>query len=169
MPTLLQRRYVRCPYQHARAYLEEALCELAATGAPRLVKLQMPFNIEDTGGIEKDMLFTFGRGVDPLHFDQPWTVQWTAQGSGLYPDFDGTLTVRADDDFRSSVLELLGTYQIPGAGFDAIAGSRLASATAREFLRTIACDYEGRYDSEEAAKRTTGRAPRLPPPGSTGT
>jgi len=163
MPPLLQRRYVRCPYQRARAYLEEALSELAATGVPKLVKLQLPFTIEDQGGFEKDMLFTFGTGVDPLHFDQPWTVRWAAQGPGSYPDFDGTLTVRADDDFRSSVLELLGMYQTAGEPFDAVADFRLASATAREFLRTIACDYEGRYDSEEAAKKTRGSASTAPP------
>jgi hypothetical protein len=153
MSRLLQRFHLHCPYQRARTYLQESLQIFASTGQPQVVKLHVPITIGENAGIDKDVIFTFGEGVDPLHFDQPWTVHWTPQGDGPYPDFEGTLTVRANDDLRSSVLELQGAYEPAlgvGAAFDAIVGSRLASATAREFLRTVARELERRYDADRA-------------------
>lgn len=161
MSSLLQRYYLRCPYQRARTYLESSLRALATSGQPQLVSLRVPINVgaNDSGaGLEKDVIVTFGEGADPLHFDQPWTVTWTPHGGGPYPDFDGTLTVRADEDYTSSVLELRGRYEPPlgaaGAAFDAVLGSRIASATAREFLRRLAGDIEAHYRADEAAKGT---------------
>jgi hypothetical protein len=139
--------------------LEDSLRALATTRQPQLLRLRVPINIggnNSGGGIEKDVIVTFGEGADPLHFDQPWTVEWTPRGGGPYPDFEGTLTVRADEDYASSVLELQGRYEPPlgaaGAAFDAVLGSRIASATAREFLRRLGQDIEERYHADEDAK-----------------
>lgn len=144
MSTLFYRRYVPVPYNRARGYLNDALAAFATSGEPQMLTL-----------MGKEVVVIYGRGSDPLHFDEPWSLHWHPQG-GPYPDFDGQLTVRADEDYSSCALELRGTYEPPGgiagAAFDAIVGSRIATATARELLTAIGRDIEARYDREEAAK-----------------
>ncbi len=158
MTTLLQRYYLHCPYGRARLHLNDVLRELATTGERQIMRLRVPIDLDGSGtsGLQKDVVVQYGEGVDPLHFDQPWTVQWTPHGGGAYPDFEGTLTVRADEDYNSCILELQGHYEPPfgmvGAAFDAVLGSRIASATAREFLRRIGRDIETRYRTEEHEK-----------------
>ena len=44
------------------------------------------------------------RGTDSMHFDQVWTVHWTSVGNGAYPDFDGSIAVRADEDYVEGAL-----------------------------------------------------------------
>lgn len=158
MSTLFHRRYLACPYDRARGILEERLQDLAESGRPVVQRLRVPFPNVDGGGpaIEKDVIITYGVGNDPLHFDQPWSVHWMPANGGPFPEFDGTLTVRADEDYTTCALELRGAYEpplgIPGALFDTVLGSRVASATAREFLKEIGTRIESRYHEEEAAK-----------------
>ncbi len=157
MTTLLQRYYLHCPYARARTHLDAALGAFAESGEHQVVRLRVPIDLDGSAaGLQKDVLVQYGKGTDPLHFDEPWTVRWTPNRGGPFPDFDGTLTVRADEDFNVCVLELQGTYDPPlgivGAAFDAVLGSRIASATAREFLRRIGRDIENRYRSEEHEK-----------------
>ena len=157
MATLFQRYYLKVPYQRARTSLEQNLREIATSGQPQLLRLRLPVSVgSNKAGLEKDVIVTFGMAIDPLHFDQPWHVQWKPHNGGPYPDFSGTLTVRADDDYDSCVLELQGTYEPPfgvaGAAFDAVVGSRVASATAREFLRTLSGEINDEYRREESSK-----------------
>ncbi len=159
MSTLFHRRYLACPYDRARRALEETLHDLAATGRPVTQTLRMPLHGDSDGpGVEKDVAVTYGVGQDPLHFDQPWTVQWKPTNGGPFPEFNGTLTVRADEDYTTCALELRGTYEpplgVPGAMFDTVLGSRIASSTAREFLKEMATRIESRYREEEKAKAT---------------
>ena len=158
MTTLLQRYYLHCPYGRARIHLDTVLRDLATTGEQQVIRLRVPIDLNGSSstGLQKDVIVQYGKGTDPLHFDQPWTVRWTPHEGGPYPDFDGTLTVRADEDFNSCILELQGNYEPPlgfvGAAFDAVLGSRIASATAREFLRRIGRDIETSYRNEEHEK-----------------
>lgn len=158
MSTLFHRRYLACPYDRARRALEDTLEDLAISGEPQLLRLRVPFPGDDGSGraLEKDVVVTYGVGEDPLHFDQPWTVHWHPSNGGPFPDFGGTLTVRADEDYTTSALELRGSYEpplgAPGALFDAVLGSRVASATAREFLKEVGTRIEARYRQEEKAK-----------------
>ncbi|MHB8433987.1 MAG: hypothetical protein ACYDCA_10395 [Candidatus Tyrphobacter sp.] len=91
-----------------------------------------------------------------MHFDQPWKIHWEPAGGGPYPEFDGELTVRADEDYPTSILELIGTYKPPmglvGVVFDAIAGARIAEATAHELLKNIGQVMEAQYNAEERTK-----------------
>ncbi len=101
-------------------------------------------------------MVTFEPGKDPMHFDQPWTVRWEATAGGLYPGFRGTLAVRADDTYGTSMIELSGVYEPPlgviGAAFDAVVGSRIAHGTARELLRSLGTPFEDQYRRSEASK-----------------
>ena len=163
MSTLLERLLVSCPYSLARGYVAESLATPASSGESQVVRLEVPFGASgDSPGMAKEVLVTYGAGSDPRHFDQPWTIRWTPTGGGPYPDFAGTLTVRADETYRSCELELEGSYEPPlgaaGKIFDAVAGSRIATATAREFLRRLARSIEERYAREEREKTAARNA-----------
>src|SRR5689334_2296138 len=154
MSELLERRVVRCPYHLARQYLEERLVSRAASGEPGPLSLTLAV---PGGELVKEVIVSYGPAADPMHFDQPWQVHWKPQ-AGPYPEFDGELTVRADETYESSLLELKGSYRPPGgalgAAFDWAVGGRIASGTAQALLERIGAELESRYTSDEQAKRT---------------
>ena len=153
MSKLLQTIPVPCPYHLARQFMADELRK--PLDKPGVMKVRVSL-----GGIDvaKDVLATVTEGSDPMHFDQPWKVHWSPIGGGPYPDFDGEITVRADEDYKTCLLELQGEYRPPGGAlggaFDAVVGNKIAAATARELLEQIARDLVSRYQSNEAAKRT---------------
>ncbi len=155
MSELHERRFLKCPYNRARELLAEAVADAVASGTGRTVRLTLPIPGVQGGEIAKDVLVEVKRGTDPTHFDEPWALHWDPIG-GVYPSFDGTLTVQADDTYQTSRLVLTGSYTPPGgaagAAFDAVIGSRIAAATANELLRTVGDALERRYQQEEEAK-----------------
>lgn len=156
MSTLQERRVLHCPYQRARSYLEAALKEPAEKQESKTIRLQVPIGPPGGVALNKEVAITVGAGKDPMHFDEPWAIHWEPIGGGPYPNFDGTLTVRADETYQSSLLELNGEYKPPlgaaGAAFDAVLGSRIASMTAQELLEKIGNEIERQYRAEEDAK-----------------
>ncbi len=156
MTELYQRVLVKTPYRLARKFLSDWLSARAGTREPTTITLTLPAGRSAEGGIHREVLATYHRGSDPNHFDEPWRVHWTPKGGGPFPDFDGEITVRADENYVSSILELRGDYRPPGgiagAAFDAMLGNRIASATARKLLTTIAREIEQTYHAQEEAK-----------------
>ena len=156
MTSIYERYLVECPYTRARDFLHESLQAAADGGGAQTLMLVAPLTIVP-GTLEKNVLVRYERGSDPLHFDEPWRVHWTPEGGGPYPDFNGEVTVRADESYRRSILELRGEYLPPlgavGRAFDLVAGSKIAAATARVLLGNIAAEMEGRYRAEEDAKK----------------
>ncbi len=150
---MYQRRYLKCPYNRARELLADDVADAAASGAQRHLTLALPA----FGGneISKVVTVSVAAAIDPRHFDEPWRLHWEPL-SGPYPHFDGTLTIRADEDWTTSILELQGAYQPPlgavGAAFDSLVGSRIAHETARELLRKLGESLESRYRAGEDAK-----------------
>ena len=145
-----ERHTTNCPYVRAREYLHGALQGVVERQRTMTLSLK-------AGTLEKPVLVTYERGEDPMRFDEPWLVHWTPKGGGPYPDFDGELIVRADESYRSAILELRGEYVPPlgtfGRAFDLLLGSRIAAATARTLLQQIARLMETRYCDEEASKK----------------
>jgi hypothetical protein len=156
MSELSESRVVHCPYNLAQRYLADSIGPQAASGARTTLTLTAPMP-----GLElaKDVVVTFSPGVDPMHFDQPWRVHWTAQDR-RYPDFDGELTVRADETYETSLLELRGSYRPPGgmvgAAFDLVAGSHIASATGRALIKRVGDEMEKHYQHDEQEKHKSG-------------
>jgi hypothetical protein len=150
MSDLLERRVVRCPYHLAQQYLAQIVEARVAAPSPLTLSLALP-----GAELTKEVVVTYGAGVDPMHFDQPWRVHWEPKG-GPYPEFDGELTVRADETYESAQLELKGSYRPPGGAlgeaFDFAVGARIASATAQALLQQIAGALEARYQSDEKSK-----------------
>lgn len=134
MTQIYERLLLRCPYVHARDFLGEALESAALI-------------------FEERMLVQYERGSDPLHFHEPWKVNW--------PEFTGELAVRANEMYQGAVLELQGEYAPPfGAAdhaFDMITGTKNAAITARSLLERIASSMEDRYLDE-----TTGTDAGVP-------
>ncbi len=152
MSELHERRFLNCPYNRARELLAQAVADAVDSGTGRKVRLTLPI---PGGQLAEDVLVEIKRGTDPSGFDQPWVLHWDPT-NGMYPSFDGTLTVQADETYRTSQLVLKGSYTPPGgaagAAFDAAVGSRIAAATANELLRTVGDALERRYQTEEQAK-----------------
>jgi hypothetical protein len=152
MSELHEIHIVPLPYHLGQRYLADIVGVRAATGAESPLTLTAPVpGMELTKGVT----VTFGAGVDPMHFDQPWRIHWKPEG-GPYPEFEGELTVRADETWESSRLELRGSYRPPGriagAAFDLVAGGRIASSTAQALLHRLGDEMEKRYRHDEQAK-----------------
>lgn len=160
MSNLYQRRYLNCPYKRAKELLADAIPAAATRADGELLRLRLP--IAEGATLSKDVVVSLEPGNDPMHFDQVWNVRWEPTAGGIYPSFTGTLTVRADERYETSILELVGAYQPPlgavGAAFDSVVGSRIAHATAREFLRVIGSGIEEGFSKEEAEKPLAGGA-----------
>jgi hypothetical protein len=158
MTRVTESLYVDCPYVRAREFLHAALAQASADQLPHLVRLKATVpatRIE----LAKYVNVRYSGATDPMHFDEPWRVRWTPEPGGIYPSFDGELTVRADETYRSAILELTGEYAPPlgaaGRVFDAAFGQRIAAGTAQELLARIAAEMEAQYHREEAAKADT--------------
>jgi hypothetical protein len=122
--------------------------------SPTLHRFGVRIGTRDGPGKGRDGELRFA--VDPMHFDQPWRIHWKPE-SRLYPEFEGELTVRADETYETSHLELPGSYHPPGgiagAAFDLVAGGRIASATAQALLHRIGNEMEAHYQHDERTKR----------------
>ncbi len=155
MSQLFERHVVRCPYHLAQRYLADTIRDRARSGEESILALTV-----SVPGMElvKNVTVSFGAATDPMHFDQPWRIHWKPQ-AGPYAEFDGELTVRADETYKSGLLELVGSYRPPGgvlgAAFDWAAGYRIARATAQELLARIGNEMESRYIADEAAKQSS--------------
>ena len=153
MSELYERYFLGCPYHLAQQYLANSLRDSAQSGKPGVLTLRATLAGTD---VAKNVIVTFATGTDPMHFDQPWRVHWTPEGGGPYPDFDGELTVRADEDYTTAILELSGENRPPGGAlgvaFDRAVGSRFASATVQALLAEIGAHMVSRYRSDEDAK-----------------
>ncbi len=150
MSELLERRIVRCPYHLAQRHLARAVA--ARTGAPGTLTLTAALPGAD---LVREVVVTYDAANDPMHFDQPWRLHWKPK-AGPYPEFDGELTVRADENYETSQLELRGSYRPPGgvlgAAFDATIGRRIATVTAQALLERIASELETAYLRDEQSK-----------------
>ena len=153
MARLFEQRYLQCPYVRAKDYLAQSLREAAQHGHEQTLTLRVTMREYD---IERDVLVRYGKGADPMHFDEPWKVHWTPAQGGPFPDFDGTLTVRAGENYETAILELEGEYEPPlgaaGRVFEAAVGHRIAANTGQALLETIGEQMEARYRAEEAGK-----------------
>ena len=153
MSDLLERRVVLCPYNLAQRYLSQIVGARAGAAGPLTLTLALP-----GAELVKQVIVTYGTAVDPMHFDEPWHVHWKPK-AGPYPEFDGELTVRADETYESCRLELRGAYRPPagalGAAFDHAVGNRIAAATAQAFLERIGAELVARYAADERAKAQT--------------
>ncbi len=155
MTSIFHRHFIPCPYGLAKSFLESELFPADGGHLEWVLHLKTP----TLGGIDmaKGVDVRVSRAVDPMHFDEPWAVTWEPRGGGPFPTFSGTLSVRADEDWNVAALELDGAYTppmgVPGAAFDHVLGSHIATSTAKALLSEIGDRIVERYHQEEAAKK----------------
>jgi hypothetical protein len=96
-----------------------------------------------------------------------WAIRWEATGAGgvLFPVLDADISLAPAGD--RTVLALTGSYRPPfgqlGAALDRAVMHRVAAATIRNFLTSVAARITGQPGPAEAA--ITGTGPPLPPGG----
>ena len=150
MSQISERRVVACPYNLAQGYLAHIIGAKVTSPSTLTLTLSLP-----GAELAQEVVVTYSAAIDPMHFDQPWSMRWKPK-AGPYPEFDGELTVRADETYASSQLELQGSYRPPGgvagAAFDAAIGNRIARATAQALLERFGTEMERRYAAEEKSK-----------------
>ena len=155
MTHLSERHFIACPYGLAKIFLQAELTPVQGEVLEWTLHVAPP----SPRGIDiaKDVEVTVSHAIDPMHFDEPWNVAWKPHGGGPYPSFAGTLTVRADEDWNVSAIELTGQYEPPlgvvGKAFDLLLGAHLATTTAEALLRDLGDRIIVRYKAEEAAKQ----------------
>jgi hypothetical protein len=155
MTNLHESLHLACPYVRAKQQLHDRLATAAESGTPESLELTAVLGATNVE-LAKNVQVTYAKGTDPMHFDEPFRVRWTPEAGGIYPTFDGQLTVRADENYESAILELEGEYTPPvgnaGRVFDAAFGRTIAGTTAQRLLASIAAGMVSCYDAEEAAK-----------------
>lgn len=141
MTTVFEIFRLSSDYASARAALRTYVERAMAAGPYRL-----PLHL-DVGhtALRKVVLVTFARDANGTHFDEVWSIRWTPEHGGPFPDFRGYLSVQYASDGRAQ-LEIRGEYAPPlgalGKGFDLIAGQRIASLTCRNLLADFAARIE---------------------------
>jgi hypothetical protein len=106
-------------------------------------------------------IVTLKRAHRPADMTPRYAIHWEAEGGGLYPNFDGELSVESDEDYNAFWFVLNGSYEPPGgvAGqlFDAAVGHRIAETTARGLLSEMRAETEAIFAAQESAKRASVR------------
>jgi|SRR5665213_528021 len=155
MTSIAERHFVPCPYGLAKSFLASELFPIDVGQLEWIIHVT-PTTTEGID-LSKAVDVTVSRAIVPMHFDEPWNVTWAPHGGGPYPTFLGTLTVRADEDWNVSTLELKGSYEPPlgpaGKAFDTLLRSRLATITAKALLAQIGDRLIAQYRSNEGTKR----------------
>jgi hypothetical protein len=158
MSDISERLVVHCPDQEASRHLAAFLAGHRGEDGRVHIALRLPMTMfaDRQSLIERRVVAT----LYPLHsLDEPhptYSVTWTAKGGGPFPDFAGALAVekRPRDDCFGLIVS--GHYEPPfgmiGTMFDATFGRRIAHASARDLLRSIA-DYVENACAHSSAAR----------------
>lgn len=140
---------MRAPLGSADRLLHEFIAQHPATDAGARLTLH-------ARDLELPAVVTLTPNKRPGDMTPRFRVHWEAASGGLYPVFDGELTIGADEDYDAFWLVLDGGYVPPGgiAGkvFDAVVGNTIAQATANGLLADMRASIEARITTEEANK-----------------
>jgi hypothetical protein len=139
-----RKRIVRCPYDEAAQFLTAFIAQHRTGDGSARIALRLPAGIfaERRSLVERRLCAT----LYPLHSmsdqQQIYSVTWSLPAFGAYPEYSGALAVEKsahDDCFGIFVSGDYGELPYTSSG-DATLLRRIAQASARELLRTIA-DY----------------------------
>jgi hypothetical protein len=142
MTEICERHPLRCPFPAAAEYLGDALSDASPDDTLRLVA---PVGAA-CGGLAKDVHVKYTRVFAPP--DHTWNVEWKPEPGGIYPAFEGRITIFAAEQDGGAVLELAGRYTPPGGAlgqvFDSLIGARIASATLQELVTRLGAAIDRR-------------------------
>ncbi len=157
MSDISERLVVHCPDNQASRHLADFIAEHAAGDGTIRIPLRLPIGVfaDRRSLIERRVIATLYPLQSIADAHPTYSVTWSPR-TGLLPSFAGALAVEkhARDDCFGLVVS--GHYEPPfgavGAIFDAALGRRIAHASARDLLRSIA-DYVENACAHNAAAR----------------
>ncbi len=158
MTEVRERVYLEAPYVQAVGALERRLGLEPGAGEGRCV-LALVVPVAPGREIARDVTAVTQRIAGTENFTSRYSIAWTAgqTSRGIpTPGFEGTITLRAGEDYAECELELGGRYEPPGgvAGklFDDVVGRRIAHATFVSLLDGVRRELRSEYEKTEAAK-----------------
>lgn len=150
MSQVSERELVRAPLAWAERLL---VAFITANPAPSGEGAHVILHAAD---ITEPAIITLTPARRPEDMTPRYAVHWMAEDGGIFPVFDGFLSVGADEDYNSYWLVIDGAYEPPGglAGkmFDAVLGHRIAVTTTRNLLVALRETAEIIFEIEEARK-----------------
>jgi len=174
MSTLKESIVVQTPFVQAADLIERFLIATSPADTVLTLRLAAPGAGLGIGGfaLAHDVIVSFQKTKGPNE-TIVFEIHWESADGGMYPVFDGALTIAEDETYESCRLILEGKYTPPGwvagAAFDAVLGSRIADATAKELLERMRSFLLSGYEETELAKRLkveevlTARGAKRPP------
>jgi hypothetical protein len=158
MSDISERLVVHCPDREASRHLAAFIADHQTADGRVRITLRLPVGVfaDRRSLVERRVVATLYplRSIADAH--PTYSVTWSPKGGGPFPEFSGALAVEtspADDCFG---LIVSGHYDPPfgpvGAMFDAALGRRIAHASARDLLRSIADYVENACAHDNAAR-----------------
>jgi hypothetical protein len=140
-------------YPRPWEYLNRAICQISDHQQADIVRLRVPLLGAGGPALQKEVTVEYwtraGEGEN-----RPWSLSWEPVGGGPYPRFEGVIAIDSTDGRSAPTLVIEGEYAPPlgaaGQAFDLVLGSRIASITACEFLRSIAAQMQHEHTLERA-------------------
>jgi hypothetical protein len=155
MTTIVEKELVHAPLASADRLLQAFF---AAHPAPEGPGARIMLRAGDAA---QPAIVELRRAHRPQDMTPRYAIHWEAEGGGLYPNFDGELSVEADEDYNAFWFVLNGTYVppggVPGQLFDAAIGRHIAEATARGLLIEMRSETEAIFAAQESSKRAVVR------------
>ncbi len=143
---------MRCPSNTAREEVCEMLLGASESNAPHALRLSVKVPWTEIE-LAKDVSVEYTVATGPAHIDRPIGVRWKPLPGGIYPSFEGELSVLPGEHSDTSILQLEGHYTPPlgivGAGFDAAVGHKVAEATVHHLLEGLASGIVAGYRAEK--------------------
>jgi hypothetical protein len=160
MSELSERTLVHCSVNQAKLHLEhyfKARGVRAGDAARINLRADVPVpGTRDGVRLARTAIASIVPRHKPGDLVPHYAVTWESESGGPYPTFSGDLAIENSEDYDSFYLVLKGTYEPPlgavGAAFDAVVGHRIAEASARNLLSTIADSVEADFSAIEKTK-----------------
>jgi len=161
MTAVRERVYIEAPYVQAVAAFEHRL-GLEAGQSEGTCVLALVAPLAEGREVARDVTAATKRVPGTANFTSQYLIAWTAgrTSRGIpTPGFDGTITLRAGEDYDECELELDGRYEPPGgvAGklFDDVVGRRIAHATLGSLLDGVRQELRAAHERMESGKHGT--------------
>jgi hypothetical protein len=158
MSDISERLVVHCPDREASRHLAAFVAEHNVGDGTLRIALRLPNSMfaDRRALIERRVVATLYplRSISDPH--PTYSVTWSPQGGGPFPEFSGALAVEKSALDECFGLLISGHYDPPfgsvGSLFDAALGRRIAHTSARDLLRSIADYVENACAHSEAAR-----------------
>jgi hypothetical protein len=159
MTVARERVYIEAPYVQAVGAFERRLGLEPGKGDGRCV-LALVAPLAEGREIARDVTAATKRVSGTANFTSQYHIAWSAgrTSRGIpTPGFEGTITLRAGEDYDECELELDGRYEPPGGVvgklFDDVVGRRIAHATLGSLLDGVRRELRAAHERTEAEKR----------------